>query len=99
MNYQEVLAQARKTLGPLCKACPECNGRACRNTMPGPGAKGIGDVAIRNYDQWKAIRVNMDTLVEGGTCRSFRRTVWTSLCLSVFCRASWRCQFALWGSV
>lgn len=66
MNYQEVLAQARKTLGPLCKACPECNGRACRNTMPGPGAKGIGDVAIRNYDQWKAIRVNMDTLVEGG---------------------------------
>lgn len=66
MNYQEVLVEARKVLGPLCKACPECNGKACKNTMPGPGAKGIGDVAIRNYDQWKKIRVNMDTLVEGG---------------------------------
>jgi isopentenyl diphosphate isomerase/L-lactate dehydrogenase-like FMN-dependent dehydrogenase len=32
--------------------------------MPGPGAKGVGDVAIRNYDAWKKIRVNMDTLHE-----------------------------------
>ena len=45
-----------------CKMCPECNGRACRNQIPGPGAKGVGDTAIRNYDKWKEIRVNMDTL-------------------------------------
>ena len=32
--------------------------------MPGPGAKGIGDTAIRNYDKWKEIRVQMDTIVE-----------------------------------
>lgn len=32
--------------------------------MPGPGAKGVGDTAIRNYDKWKEIRVNMDTLTE-----------------------------------
>ncbi len=32
--------------------------------MPGPGSKGIGDTAIRNYDKWKEIRLNMDTLVE-----------------------------------
>ena len=32
--------------------------------MPGPGAKGIGDTAIRNYDKWKEIRINMDTLTE-----------------------------------
>lgn len=47
-----------------CKLCPECNGRACRNQIPGPGAKGIGDTAIRNYDKWKEIRINMDTLTE-----------------------------------
>lgn len=47
-----------------CKMCPECNGRACRNQIPGPGAKGIGDTAMRNYDKWKEIRINMDTLTE-----------------------------------
>ncbi len=42
--------------------CPVCNGKVCGNTIPGPGAKGIGDVAIRNYDMWKEIRVNMDVI-------------------------------------
>ena len=42
MTYQEVLEQARGAMGPYCKACPVCNGLACRNTVPGPGAKGIG---------------------------------------------------------
>ena len=32
----------------FCRMCPECNGRACGNKIPGPGAKGIGDTAIRN---------------------------------------------------
>ena len=49
-----------------CKACPVCDGKACRNRMPGPGAKGIGEVAIRNYDAWQNIRVEMDTLVAKG---------------------------------
>lgn len=35
--------------------------------MPGPGAKGVGDVAIRNYDAWKDIRINMDTICENVT--------------------------------
>lgn len=48
----------------FCRMCPECNGRACGNKIPGPGAKGIGDTAIRNYDKWKEIRINMDTLTE-----------------------------------
>ena len=78
MTYQEVLEQARTCIGPYCKACVECNGRACRNQMPGPGAKGTGDGAIRNYDKWKEIRVNMDTLVAGGkvdlSCKLFGRT-------------------------
>lgn len=51
MDYNEVLETARTKIGTKCKACPICNGVACRNTMPGPGAKGIGDtlsVIIRN---------------------------------------------------
>lgn len=74
MNYAECLELARGKMGNYCKACPECNGRACKNRMPGPGAKGIGDTAIRNYDKWKEIRVQMDTLVE-------KRPIDTSLSL------------------
>ena len=74
MNYAECLELARGKMGNYCKACPECNGRACKNQMPGPGAKGIGDTAIRNYDKWKEIRVQMDTLVE-------KRPIDTSLSL------------------
>lgn len=62
MTYEEVLVNARPEMGKYCKACPVCNGRACKNQIPGPGAKGAGDVAIRNYDKWQEIRINMDTL-------------------------------------
>ena len=62
MNYNEVLAAAREGVGPYCKACPVCNGRACANTMPGPGCKFPGNVAARNYEKWQEICVNMDTL-------------------------------------
>ena len=64
MNFSECIEQARTRIGKYCKACPECNGRVCRNQIPGPGAKGVGDTAIRNYDKWKEIRLQMDTLVE-----------------------------------
>ena len=63
MNYSECIENAKKRIGNYCKACPECNGRACRNQIPGPGSKGVGDTAIRNYDKWKEIRLNMDTIV------------------------------------
>lgn len=64
MTYQEVIQAARECSGPYCKACPVCNGRACKNTMPGPGAKGSGTVAARNYDAWQDIYLNMDTICE-----------------------------------
>lgn len=67
MNYQEILENAHTCIGNYCKACPVCNGRACKNQMPGPGAKGAGDVAVRNYDKWQEIRVNMDTLCANGS--------------------------------
>lgn len=62
MNYNEMLEIARDKVGPYCKACPVCNGRACANAMPGPGSKFPGNVAARNYDKWQEICVNMDTL-------------------------------------
>lgn len=64
MNYREVLKEARTCMGEYCKACPVCNGIACKNQIPGPGAKGTGDTAVRNYQKWQEIRVNMDTLHE-----------------------------------
>lgn len=66
MTYQEVLAAARTCSGPYCKACPVCNGKACGSTMPGPGSKGTGAVAVRNYQAWQEICLNMDTICENG---------------------------------
>nr|WP_320147744.1 alpha-hydroxy-acid oxidizing protein [uncultured Anaeromusa sp.] len=64
MTYKELLENARTCIGVHCKACLVCNGIVCKNTIPGPGAKGIGDTAIRNYQKWQDLRVNMDTLCE-----------------------------------
>ena len=47
-----------------CRACPVCNGLACKNTIPGPGAKGLGTGAIRSYQKWQELCVNMDTICE-----------------------------------
>ena len=39
MTYEEVMKKAKSEIGPYCKVCPQCNGKACKNQMPGPGAK------------------------------------------------------------
>ena len=64
MNFQEVIKNAKGNIGPYCKACTICNGRTCKNTIPGPGAKGTGTVAIRNYEKWQEICICMDTICE-----------------------------------
>ncbi|WP_295162342.1 alpha-hydroxy-acid oxidizing protein [uncultured Brachyspira sp.] len=61
MTYKEIIENAKDCMG-FCKACIICNGKVCKNIMPGPGAKGVGDGAIRNYDKWGDIRLNMDTI-------------------------------------
>lgn len=63
MNYSEVLDKARKNIGPKCKVCPVCNGLGCGNTLPGPGSKKPGNVANDNYNAWRKIKLNMDTIV------------------------------------
>ncbi len=64
MNYNEVLENAKKNIGPNCKVCPVCNGIACGHTMPGPGSKAPGLGANDNYKAWRQIKLNMDCIVE-----------------------------------
>lgn len=64
MNYDDVIKEARGNMGSYCKVCKICNGMACGNQIPGPGAKGIGDSAVRNYKKWQEIRIHMDTIHE-----------------------------------
>ncbi len=68
LDWEGICKAARPLVGDKCRACPVCDGRACKNAVPGPGAKGVGDTAQRNYDAWRRVRVNMDTLYknEGG---------------------------------
>ncbi len=61
MTYMEAVRAARGHMGP-CKACSVCNGDGCKNTIPGPGAKGDGTVFFRNYQAWRQIYVNLDTI-------------------------------------
>ena len=63
MTYKEVLAEARKHIGPKCKACPECNGLGCGNTIPGPGSKAPGNGANDNWKAWRPYKLNMNTMV------------------------------------
>ena len=66
MTYQKILDRSREQIGPYCKSCKICNGLACKNTIPGPGAKGLGTGFIRNYQKWQELCVNMDTICENG---------------------------------
>ena len=65
MTYKEIQENARKTIL-YCKACPECNGLGCGNTLPGPGSKAPGNGANNNWRAWKEIRLNFDTFAEDG---------------------------------
>lgn len=49
MIYAEILERARAALSPRCTVCPVCNGRACAGRIPGPGGKGTGATAQRNF--------------------------------------------------
>ena len=96
MNFKEVMEAARGNMGPYCKVCPVCDGRACKNQMPGPGAKGVGDNAVRNYQKWQEIRVNMDDSREwsGGYLSG---TLWKDFQIPVLCRPGRSHDPALWG--
>lgn len=62
MTYEELANLAKSNMGEYCHACPICNGRACGSQIPGPGSKGSGNIAARNYEAWKDYRLAMDTI-------------------------------------
>ncbi|MDO4982352.1 MAG: alpha-hydroxy-acid oxidizing protein [Eubacteriales bacterium] len=61
MNYTELHAAADGQLGPYCRNCPVCNGKACGIAMPGPGSKYPGTAAPKNFEAWQNVRLKMDT--------------------------------------
>ncbi len=95
MTYSEVLQAARGCSGPYCKACPVCNGRACGSSMPGPGAKGTGTVAVRNYEAWQSIRLDLDTICEKQACGHPLHLLRAAVRSARLCRPGGRHQAAL----
>ena len=61
------------------------------------GQKESGDLAMRNYQKWQDIRINMDTICEQKPLKYRDRAVRQDVCLSVFCRAGGRGEAALRG--
>ena len=78
MTYAEILRKARENMNGKCKACPVCNGQACRGVLPGPGGKGTGDGFVRAWQKLQDIKVHMDTLYEevsiDTSCEFFGKT-------------------------
>lgn len=64
MNYDEIMAAAKDCVGDFCRVCGICDGRACGNSIPGPGCKVPGNTALKNYEAWQNVCVNMDTICE-----------------------------------
>ncbi len=67
MEYLEICKNAREIFEGHCAVCPVCNGKACGNRIPGPGCKAPGLTAVRNYEKWQDIFVNMDTICSNKT--------------------------------
>ncbi len=84
MTYNDILVAARGCSGPYCKACPVCNGIACGSTMPGPGSKGSGTGARRNFQKWQEICVNMDTICENNAIDTSARLFGREFVIPVF---------------
>lgn len=64
MTYEEIIAKARSVMGPNCRVCPVCDGRACRGEVPGVGALGSGSsfTVCRSY--LDSVKVMMDVIYE-----------------------------------
>ena len=64
MTYQDLLNTARKNMAPKCRACPECNGVACRGEVPGVGGCGNGKGFTNSVEYLRQIGIEMDTICE-----------------------------------
>ena len=64
MTLNEIWAAARPRLAPKCRACPVCDGRACRGEIPGCGAMGDGSSWTACTEFLARVKLRMDTLHE-----------------------------------
>ena len=64
MTYQEVIEKARSVMGPNCRVCPVCDGRACRGEIPGLGALGSGSSFTVCRSFLDGVKVMMDVVYE-----------------------------------
>lgn len=67
MTLNEIWAKARELMAPNCRACPVCNGRACKGEVPGVGAMGDGSSWTVCTEFLERVKVRMDTLHEPWT--------------------------------
>jgi hypothetical protein len=64
MDYNNILKDAKETIGKKCRVCKECNGIVCRGEIPGVGGKDTGESFTINYAKLKEIKLNLDTIYE-----------------------------------
>lgn len=64
MTLDEIWAKAREVMAPNCRACPVCNGKACRGEIPGVGAMGDGSAWTVCTEFLERVKVRMDTIHE-----------------------------------
>ena len=86
MTLDEIWAKAREMMGPNCKVCPECDGRACRGRIPGVGAMGDGSAWTACVEFLKRVKIRMDTIHEpwepDSSCELFGVKLSAPLCLA-----------------
>ena len=66
MTYQEIVTRAREVMGPNCRVCPVCDGRACRGEVPGVGGLGSGSSFTVCRPFFDSVKVMMDVVYESG---------------------------------
>ena len=64
MTLDEIWSRARTLMAPNCRACPVCNGKACRGEVPGAGAMGDGSSWTVCTEFLERVKVRMDTIHE-----------------------------------
>ena len=84
---------------PVLQSLSGVQRRGLQKPDPGPGAKGVGDTAIRNYNKWAEIRVNMDTLCGGGRPDTSLELFGRRFRYPVLCGSGRRSEPALFGYV
>ncbi|MCR5663810.1 MAG: alpha-hydroxy-acid oxidizing protein [Oscillospiraceae bacterium] len=66
MTLEEIWEKARSVMAPNCRACPECNGLACRGQIPGVGGIGSGSSFTVCREYLRRVKLMMDVIYEPG---------------------------------